>query len=55
MFPKDQMRKSKRWIDRRYSNVIHFHELKEGGHFAALEQPDLFVDEVRKTFATVRV
>jgi pimeloyl-ACP methyl ester carboxylesterase len=54
MFPAEPMRKSRRWVERRYSNVIHFNEPDKGGHFAALEQPGLFVDEIRESFSTLR-
>lgn len=53
MFPEEHVRKSQRWVERRYSNVVHFNELEVGGHFAALEQPALFVDEVRTTFRSL--
>ena len=54
MFPGEQVRLSRRWAESRFSKLIHFHELDRGGHFAALEQPDLFVDEIRETFKSVR-
>jgi pimeloyl-ACP methyl ester carboxylesterase len=54
MFPKEHVRKSRRWVERRYSNVVHFNELPAGGHFGALEQPEAFVDEVRRTFSGLR-
>jgi pimeloyl-ACP methyl ester carboxylesterase len=54
MFPKELSRASLRWIDRRFSNVVHFNELGKGGHFAAMEQPDLFVDEIRNSFSSIR-
>lgn len=53
MFPREQVRKSRHWIERRYGNVVHFNEPDQGGHFAALEQPGALVDEVRATFATL--
>ena len=54
IFPGEVMRASRRWAERRYSNVVHFNEPPRGGHFAALEQPDLFVDEVRACFRGLR-
>ena len=54
MFPREQVRKSRRWIERCYDNVVHFGEPEQGAHFAALEQPGALVDEVRATFATLR-
>jgi pimeloyl-ACP methyl ester carboxylesterase len=35
-------------------NLVHFAEMPAGGHFAAWEQPELFVDDVRTFFRTVR-
>jgi epoxide hydrolase len=37
-----------------YSKLFYWNEVPKGGHFAALEQPDLFVAELRKSFAQVR-
>jgi len=54
MFPGEQVRLSRRWAESRFSKLIHFNEPDRGGHFAALEKPDLFVDEVRETFKSLR-
>jgi pimeloyl-ACP methyl ester carboxylesterase len=54
MFPGEQIRLSKRWAERRFANLVHFNELAQGGHFAALERPGDFVDEVRATFRFAR-
>src|SRR3546814_19569151 len=45
------MRLSRRWADRRYRNIVHWNELDKGGHFAAWEQSELFVAELRAAFA----
>ena len=47
LFPNEIMRLSRRWADRRYHNIVYWNELDRGGHFAAWEQPALFVGEVR--------
>lgn len=49
IFPREIMRPSRRWAERRYPNIVHWNELPRGGHFAAFEQPASFVDEVRAT------
>jgi epoxide hydrolase len=54
MFPGEQIRLSRRWAERRFANLVHFNELDRGGHFAALERPAAFVDEVRTTFRSLR-
>jgi epoxide hydrolase len=52
-YPKEPLRLPRGWVERRY-NVTHWAEMPRGGHFAAMEQPDLFVDNVRDFFRTVR-
>jgi pimeloyl-ACP methyl ester carboxylesterase len=52
-YPKEVIRFPRSWVERRY-NVTHWADLPRGGHFAAMEQPDLFVDDVRAFFRTVR-
>lgn len=54
MFPKEVMRSSRRWLEARFDRIVHFNELDRSGHFAALEVPATFVDEIRRTFATLR-
>ena len=52
-FPKEVMRFPRRWVEDHY-NVTHWTEMPRGGHFAAMEVPDLFVEDVRRFFATLR-
>ena len=54
IFPKELQRPSRRWAEQRFSDIRHWNELDRGGHFAAFEQPALFVDEVRSFFRLVR-
>ncbi|UOD29577.1 epoxide hydrolase [Massilia violaceinigra] len=54
MFPGEQVRLSKRWAEARFARLVHFGELEHGGHFAALERPADFIDEVRETFRFAR-
>jgi Epoxide hydrolase N terminus len=42
------------WAERAYPNLIHFNEVDRGGHFAAWEQPELFVSEVRTGLRSLR-
>lgn len=53
-FPKEVFSTSRRWADRVYTDIRHWNELDRGGHFAAFEVPDLFVDEVRSFFRHIR-
>jgi epoxide hydrolase len=54
IFPKELQRPSRRWAEQRFRDIRHWNELDRGGHFAAFEQPELFVDEVRSFFRQVR-
>ena len=54
IFPKEIARPSRRWAERRFSDIRWWNELDKGGHFAAFEQPATFVDEVRSFFRLVR-
>jgi epoxide hydrolase len=54
IFPKEIFRTSRRWAEKRFEKLIHFRELEKGGHFAAFEQPELYVSEVRACFRHVR-
>ena len=54
IFPKEIFRTSRRWAEKRFSKLIHFNELEKGGHFAAFEQPETFVREVRDCFRKLR-
>jgi pimeloyl-ACP methyl ester carboxylesterase len=53
-FPKEIFPASRRWVQRRFRDLRHYNELARGGHFAAFEEPELFVDEVRRFFRHVR-
>jgi pimeloyl-ACP methyl ester carboxylesterase len=48
VFPKDIPRLPRSWIEDTYSNLIHYGEAGKGGHFAALEQPEILVSEIRQ-------
>ncbi len=50
IYPKEIFRCSKRWAEKRFTNLVYFNELDKGGHFAAFERPVVFVDELRKAF-----
>lgn len=54
IFKGDFFTPPKAWGDQTYSKLFYWNEVPKGGHFAALEQPELFVAELRKSFAQVR-
>jgi epoxide hydrolase len=54
IFPKELQRPSRRWAERRYTDIRHWNELDRGGHFPAFEQPELFVNELRAFFRHIR-
>ncbi|MEM1113820.1 MAG: epoxide hydrolase [Pseudomonadota bacterium] len=54
IFPREIFRSSRRWAEQRFSQIIYWNDLDKGGHFAAFEQPEVFVDEVRKAFRPLR-
>jgi pimeloyl-ACP methyl ester carboxylesterase len=54
IFPRELQRPSRRWAEKRFLDIRHWNELDRGGHFAAFEQPELFVDELRAFFRQVR-
>ena len=54
IFPKEIFRSSERWVKARFPNTVYFNTLEKGGHFAAFEQPETFVDEVRACMRHMR-
>jgi epoxide hydrolase len=54
IFPRELQRPSRRWAERRFTDIRYWNEPPRGGHFAAFEQPELFVAEVRAFFRLVR-
>jgi pimeloyl-ACP methyl ester carboxylesterase len=54
IFPKEIVRPPRAWVEPRFSDLRYWGTPGKGGHFAAFEQPELFVDEVRAFFRLVR-
>jgi pimeloyl-ACP methyl ester carboxylesterase len=54
IFPGELLRPSRRWCEKRYTDIRFYEQPDRGGHFAAWEQPELFVDQVRRAFRTMR-
>jgi len=53
-FPDEIYAAPRSWVEKAYPNLIHYNKLDKGGHFAAWEQPQLFAEEVRKSFRSLR-
>lgn len=55
VFPAELVRTPRVWADRAYRNLVYYNnDIPAGGHFAAMEQPTLFVNEIRRFARLVR-
>ena len=54
IFPREIFRCSRRWAEKRFSQLVYWNELDKGGHFAAFEQPATFIEEIRAGFRPMR-
>jgi pimeloyl-ACP methyl ester carboxylesterase len=54
VFPRELYQAPRSWAERAYPNLIYFHEVDMGNHFAAWQEPDLFTTEVRAAFRSLR-
>jgi pimeloyl-ACP methyl ester carboxylesterase len=54
VFPGEIYRAPRSWAERNFHNLIYWNEVEKGGHFAAWEQPDIFADEIRAAFRSLR-
>jgi pimeloyl-ACP methyl ester carboxylesterase len=54
VFPGEQYQAPCSWAEQAYPNLIYFNKVDRGGHFAAWEQPQLFADELRAAFRSLR-
>ena len=52
-FPKEVIPAARKWAERRYTNITYWNDLPKGGHFAAWEQPELFAEELRRSFSAM--
>jgi pimeloyl-ACP methyl ester carboxylesterase len=54
VFPDELYEAPRTWAEQAYPNLIYYNKLNRGGHFAAWEQPELFSNEVRAAFRSLR-
>jgi pimeloyl-ACP methyl ester carboxylesterase len=53
-FPDELYQAPRSWAEQAFPKLVHYNRLPKGGHFAAWEQPELFAQEVRAAFRTLR-
>jgi len=54
IFPGEQYQAPRSWAERAYPGLVYYHAVERGGHFAAWEQPQLFAEELRAAFRSLR-
>jgi pimeloyl-ACP methyl ester carboxylesterase len=54
VFPGEQYQAPRSWTERAYPNLLYYNRVDKGGHFAAWEQPQLFAEELRAAFRSLR-
>ena len=54
VFPNELYRAPRSWTERAYPNLIYFNEVAEGNHFAAWQEPEIFTNELRAAFKSLR-
>ncbi len=54
VFPGEQYQAPRSWAEQAYPNLVYYNEVDKGGHFAAWEQPQLFSEEIRAAFRSLR-
>jgi pimeloyl-ACP methyl ester carboxylesterase len=54
VFPGEIYQAPKSWTEKAYKNLIYFNEVSKGGHFASWEEPQLFAEEMRAAFKSLR-
>ena len=54
VFPKEIVPPVRAWMQAGYTDIRHWHVMDKGGHFAAFEVPELYVDDIRRCFAQFR-
>ena len=54
VFPGELFQAPRHWVKSAYHNLVYFNEADRGGHFAAWEEPELFAEEMRAAFSSLR-
>jgi pimeloyl-ACP methyl ester carboxylesterase len=53
-FPDELYQTPRNWAERAYPKLMYYNKLDKGGHFAAWEQPEVFTEELRASFRSLR-
>jgi pimeloyl-ACP methyl ester carboxylesterase len=54
VFPDELFQAPRHWVKHAYHNLVYYNEAAKGGHFAAWEEPEIFSQELRAAFASLR-
>jgi pimeloyl-ACP methyl ester carboxylesterase len=54
VFPDELFQAPRHWVKHAYHNLVYYNEAPKGGHFAAWEEPEIFSQELRAAFASLR-
>jgi pimeloyl-ACP methyl ester carboxylesterase len=54
VFPDELFQAPRHWVKHAYHNLVYFNEAAKGGHFAAWEEPEIFAEEMRAAFKSLR-
>jgi pimeloyl-ACP methyl ester carboxylesterase len=54
VFPGEQYQAPRSWTEQAYPDLLHYNQVDRGGHFAAWEQPQIFTEELRAAFRSLR-
>ncbi len=54
VFPRELYQAPRSWTEQAYPNLVYFNEVERGNHFAAWQEPQLFSEELRAAFRSLR-
>jgi hypothetical protein len=54
VFPDELFQAPHHWVKHAYHNLVYYNEAPKGGHFAAWEEPEIFAEEMRAAFRSLR-
>ena len=54
VFPDELFQAPRHWVKHAYHDLVYYNEAEKGGHFAAWEEPEIFAEEMRAAFRSLR-